>query len=254
MKDTKTSEHLNLSLLPQHVAIIMDGNRRWAKSKGLPVVAGHKEGLTAAKAIVKEASILGIKYITLYTFSKENWKRTEEEVGYLMGLIKQHLKAEFTFYKENKIKVCHIGDLSTLPPAIQKEIIEVKKETSTFEGTQVVLAINYSGRDEIVRAVRKYLSSSPPPSPSSPTPSSSLSSLTDNFSEETLDSFMDYPALPPVDLLIRTGGEERISNFLLWQASYAELIFTKTLWPAYTKEEFIANLQEYEKRQRRFGK
>ena len=142
------------SRLPKHVALIMDGNGRWAQQRGLARTAGHKEGLEAAKRIARAAADLGIKYITLYTFSTENWKRTQEEVGYLMGLIKAHLRAEFEFYKENQIRVQHIGDLAGLPKDVQEEIINAKKDTENFTGTTCVLAINYGSRDEITRAAK----------------------------------------------------------------------------------------------------
>ena len=143
------------SSLPKHVALIMDGNGRWAKARGKPRTAGHKEGLEAAKRIVRAAADLGIKYVTLYTFSTENWKRTQDAVGYLMGLIKSHLRAEFEFYKENQIRVEHIGDLQGLPKDVQEEILNAKADTKDFSGTTCVLAINYGGRDEIRRAANK---------------------------------------------------------------------------------------------------
>ena len=138
-----------------HVGIIMDGNGRWAKKRGLPRTAGHKEGLEVAKKIVKACAELNIKYVTLYTFSTENWKRAQEEVGYLMGLIRGHLRAEFEFYKANGIRIEHIGDLAGLPPDVAEEILKAKKETENFTGLTVVLAINYGGRDELVRSVKK---------------------------------------------------------------------------------------------------
>lgn len=226
---------IDMERLPAHVAIIMDGNGRWAKQRKLPRTNGHKEGLTAAKNIIREASKLGIKYVTLYTFSTENWKRAEEEVGYLMGLIKMHLRAEFAFYKQNGIRIDHIGDLEGLPEDVQQEIIQAKEETRHFTGTTVVLAINYGGRNEIVRGVKKLVSTN------------------QEITEDAITSSFDIPDLPDVDLLIRTGGELRLSNFLLWHASYAELLFTQTLWPDYTPEEFRKDLETFQERTRRFG-
>ena len=225
----------NNERIPSHVAIILDGNGRWAKQRKLPRTNGHKEGLTAAKNIIREASKLGIKYVTLYTFSTENWKRAEEEVGYLMGLIKMHLRAEFAFYKQNGIRIDHIGDLEGLPEDVQQEIIQAKEETRHFTGTTVVLAINYGGRNEIVRGVKKLVSNN------------------QEITEDAITSSFDIPDLPDVDLLIRTGGELRLSNFLLWHASYAELLFTQTLWPDYTPEEFRKDLETFQERTRRFG-
>lgn len=223
---------------PLHVGIIMDGNGRWAQKKGLPRTAGHKEGLEVAKKIVKCCKELNIKYITLYTFSTENWKRAQEEVGYLMGLIKGHLRAEFEFYKQNKIKVEHIGDLNGLPQDVQQEIINVKKDTEIFSDLTVVLAINYGGKDEIIRGINKILKDS-----------NNINSI----DEKDLYKNFDIPDLPDVDFLIRTGGEKRLSNFLLWHSAYAELCFTNTLWPDYTEEEFKNNINEFYNRTRRFG-
>ena len=226
------------STLPVHIGIIMDGNGRWAKLRNLPRTKGHREGLNVAKQIVKAASDLGIKFVTLYTFSTENWKRTQEEVGYLMTLIKSHLRAEFNFYKENKIKIEHIGDITALPLDVQTEIENAKKDTKDFTGTTVLLAINYGGKDEIIRGIKKLAAQK-----------KDFSSIT----EQDLSLALDTKNIPDVDLLIRTGGELRLSNFLLWQAAYAELIFTDTLWPDYTKEEFIKNIQTFQHRTRRFG-
>ena len=224
------------SALPKHIALIMDGNGRWAKARGLPRTAGHKEGLEAAKRIVRAAADLGIKYITLYTFSTENWKRTQDEVGYLMGLIKAHLRAEFEFYKENQIRVEHIGDLAGLPKEVQEEILNAREDTKNFTGTTCVLAINYGGRDEIARAANKAFESGK-----------------QKIDEADFSKYMDLPELPDVDLLIRTGGEKRLSNFLLWHAAYAEFIFSDTLWPDYSVEEFKKDVLEFENRNRRFG-
>ena len=226
------------STLPVHIGIIMDGNGRWAKLRNLARTKGHREGLDVAKQIVKAASDLGIKFVTLYTFSTENWKRTQEEVGYLMTLIKKHLSSEFNFYKENKIRIEHIGDITALPMDVQTEIKNAKNDTKDFTGTTVLLAINYGGKDEIIRGIKKLAAQK-----------KDFSSIT----EQDLSLALDTKNIPDVDLLIRTGGELRLSNFLLWQAAYAELIFTDTLWPDYTKEEFIKNIQTFQHRTRRFG-
>lgn len=221
--------------IPAHIAIIMDGNGRWAKQRNLPRTSGHKEGLKVAKKIVKAAKEIGVKYITLYTFSTENWKRTQEEVGYLMGLIKNHLRAEFKFYKENDIKVKHIGNLEGLPKDIQEEINSTVEECKDFNSLTVVLAINYGGKDEIIRAANKAIKEN--------------RLLTENNFTE----FYDIPELPEVDLIIRTGGEKRLSNFLLWHGAYAELDFVDTLWPDYDEECFYSSIKEFQKRNRRFG-
>ena len=228
----------NNSAVPVHVGIIMDGNGRWAKQRNLPRTSGHKEGLDVAKAIVKAAAEIGIKYVTLYTFSTENWKRAQEEVGFLMNLIRGHLRAEFQFYKQNGIRIKHLGDLSGLPEDVQTEIKKAMEETASFTGLTVVLAINYGGRDEIVRGVKKLLSEG-----------KNISDIT----ESDISNSFDIPELPDVDLLIRTGGEIRLSNFLLWHAAYAEFLFTNTLWPDYNKEEFLKDIESFKNRTRRFG-
>lgn len=228
----------NNSAVPVHVGIIMDGNGRWAKQRNLPRTSGHKEGLDVAKAIIKAAAEIGIKYVTLYTFSTENWKRAQEEVGFLMNLIRRHLRAEFQFYKQNGIRIKHLGDLSGLPEDVQTEIKKAMEETADFTGLTVVLAINYGGRDEIVRGVKKLLSEG-----------KSISDIT----ESDISNSFDIPELPDVDLLIRTGGELRLSNFLLWHAAYAEFLFTNTLWPDYNKEEFLKDIESFKNRTRRFG-
>jgi len=236
--EQNSNTELDSSLLPKHVAIIMDGNGRWAQAKGLPRTSGHKEGLETAKRIVKVAAEIGIKYVTLYTFSTENWKRAQDEVGYLMNLIRSHLRAEFEFYKSNGIRIEHIGDLKGLPKDVQEEIIKAKEDTKLFSGLTVVLAINYGGKDEIIRATKKMLSTAP---------------SEEQITEAAFYNQLDIPNLPDVDLMIRTGGEKRISNFLLWHAAYAELIFSNTLWPDYGNDEFLENIREFEKRNRRFG-
>ncbi|MCR5289207.1 MAG: di-trans,poly-cis-decaprenylcistransferase [Treponema sp.] len=228
----------NLTTLPVHVGIIMDGNGRWAKQRGLPRTMGHKEGLTAAKRIVAAAAKIGIKYVTLYTFSTENWKRAQEEVGYLMNLIRGHLRAEFEFYKENQIKVRWLGDPVGLPDDVLKEIRQAEADTAHFDGLTVVLAINYGGRNEIVRGVKKLIDQG---------------KTADEITEEQISRSFDIAELPDVDLLIRTGGELRLSNFLLWHAAYAEFLFTDTLWPDYNETEFMKDLEVFQNRNRRFG-
>jgi len=227
--------------LPDHVAIIMDGNGRWATKRGLPRTEGHRQGLTAAKKIVAAASRLGIRYLSLYTFSTENWKRTREEVGFLMTLVRNHLSAELDFYRTNRIKVVHSGSRDGLSAEILAELDSVQKDTSSLPGMVVNLAINYGGRDEIVRAVRRL--ARPDQSPASP-------ALPD---EEAIRLGLDHPEIPDPDLIIRTGGEMRLSNFLLWQSAYSELYFTDSLWPDFSEVELEAALSDYASRDRRFG-
>lgn len=224
--------------LPLHVAITMDGNGRWAQQRKLPRTAGHDQGLHTGKRIVKLASDLGIKYLTLYVFSTENWKRTEKEVGFLMNLIHIHLCGELDFYKQNGIKINHIGDIESLPDSIKKDITEAIEDTKDFTGMTLNLAINYGGRDELLRGIKKIINNK----------------IDENeITEQLISSFLDMPQSPDVDLLIRTGGEKRLSNFLLWHIPYAEQIYTDTLWPDYTDEEFLKNIEDFSHRNRRFG-
>ncbi len=224
--------------LPLHVAITMDGNGRWAQQRKLPRTSGHDEGLRTAKRIVKAASDLGIKYLTLYVFSTENWKRAEQEVGFLMNLIHTHLCGELAFYKENGIRVRHIGNFEALPAGIQKDIKQAMDDTADFKGMTVNLAINYGGRDEIIRGIKKIIENKVSP---------------DKLDEKLFSSYLDMPECPDVDLLIRTGGEQRLSNYLLWHVAYAEQIYTNTLWPDYSNEEFYSHIEAFQHRNRRFG-
>ncbi|MDR1970771.1 MAG: di-trans,poly-cis-decaprenylcistransferase [Treponema sp.] len=218
---------------PDHLGIIMDGNGRWAKSRGLARTQGHLEGLKAAKRIVKAASDRGIAYLTLYTFSTENWKRAAEEVGFIMGLVRQYLRGEFDFYRENAIRIRHAGDREGLPADIRAELEKALEDTRDFTGMQVILALNYGGRDEIVRAVNR----------AGPGP----------FTEALLRSHLDNPDLPDPDLIIRTAGEFRTSNFLLWEGAYAEYYISEKFWPDFNGEDLDAALGAYGGRDRRYG-
>jgi len=229
---------IDLNNLPLHVAFILDGNGRWAEKRKLSRSAGHDEGLRTIKKIVKDACDLGIKYLTLYVFSTENWKRTQDEVGFLMNLIHIHLRNELAFYKENEIKLNHLGDISALPKNIQKDIIDAMDDTKAFNKMTVNLAINYGGRDEILRGIKKLFKEK---------------NNLDDFSEKDFSEYLDMKESPDVDLVIRTGGEQRLSNFLLWHVPYAEFIYSDTLWPDYTKEEFYKHIEEFQHRNRRFG-
>ncbi|MCR4734635.1 MAG: di-trans,poly-cis-decaprenylcistransferase [Treponema sp.] len=224
--------------LPLHVAITMDGNGRWAQNRKLPRTAGHDQGLHTVKRIVKTASDLGIKHLTLYIFSTENWKRAEKEVGFLMNLIHTHLCDEFKFYKDNKIKLNYIGNFDGLPPLIQKDIKNAVEDTKDFTGMTLNLSINYGGRDEIIRGIKKYIASG---------------KTAEELNEADFSKYLDMPESPDVDLLIRTGGEKRLSNFLLWHIPYAEQIYTDTLWPDYSDDEFLSNIESFQHRNRRFG-
>jgi undecaprenyl diphosphate synthase len=231
---------MNDPAIPFHVAVIMDGNGRWATARGLPRTEGHRQGLTAAKRVVAAASRAGIGYLSLYTFSTENWKRTREEVSFLMGLIRSHLSAELDFYRTNKIKVVHSGCREGLERGILAELDNVTADTAHFTGMVVNLAINYGGRDEILRAVERLgsvkIGQAPVP-----------------LTEEALHDALDHPEIPDPDLIIRTGGECRLSNFLLWQSAYSELFFTDTLWPDFGEADLKAAIDDYARRDRRFG-
>ena len=224
--------------IPRHVGIIMDGNGRWAESRGLKRSKGHREGVTSAKAIVKKAADLGLSYLSLYVFSTENWKRTQDEVSFLMILIKQYLKQEYQFYIDNRIRVIHSGRRKDLPADVLKDIDMVVEQTKDFTGLTVNLLINYGGRDEIVRSVKKLLDEGVNPS---------------DLTEEMLDRRMDNGPLPPVDLIIRTGGDQRSSNFLLWSGAYSEYCFTEKLWPDFTPDDLQEAVEDFEKRNRRWG-
>ena len=219
-----------------HIGIIMDGNGRWAKERGKPRTFGHSEGVRTAKRIAKAASDMGVKFLSLYTFSTENWKRSETEVKFLMQLLKKHLREQFSFYRENNIRVVHSGSLDRLPEIVQKEIVDVEALTKDFTGMTANLVINYGGRDEIVRAVKKLRDQGE-----------------GEITEEKLSSAMDHPEIPDPDLIIRTGGELRISNFLLWESAYSELYFSKKYWPDWQEEDLKEAIEAFASRNRRYG-
>jgi undecaprenyl diphosphate synthase len=243
--------HENLVLdperIPRHVAIIMDGNGRWAKQRNLPRIMGHKSGSESVKNIVKAARELNLEVLTLYAFSTENWKRPSIEVQGLMTLLKTYLKSELKNMLDNNISLRCIGELEKLPPDVQKILTEVIQETARKAedkpGLILNLALSYGSRSEIVRAARimaeKCVSGQFDP---------------EDFSENLFASHLYTAGLPEPDLLIRTGGESRLSNFLLWQLSYAELYITETMWPDFNAERFFEILKDFQSRERRFGK
>jgi len=224
--------------IPRHVGIIMDGNGRWANQRGMIRTQGHLEGLKTAKRIVKAASDMGIQYLTLYAFSTENWKRTADEVGFIMGLIKQYLRSEIAFSRENRIRIRHTGDAAGLPADIAKELADAALDTESFDGMQVILAINYGGRDEIVRALRRLVAKG-----------KDMAAVT----EQDIAVCLDNPDVPDPDLIIRSAGEYRTSNFLLWEGAYAELYVSEKLWPDWTEGDLAQAVDEYRNRDRRFG-
>jgi undecaprenyl diphosphate synthase len=220
------------------VAIIMDGNGRWARERGLPRYLGHKAGAESTREVIKTSQQLGIKYLTLYTFSIENWRRPKQEVDFLMTLLRKLIRDEVDSLYKNNVKLDFIGKIDLFPESLFYELKRAKEKTAKCTGLNVILALSYGGRAEILDAVKRIVTEGVNP---------------DNITEELFKKYTYMPDIPEPDLLIRTGGEVRISNFLLWHIAYTELYFTPTLWPDFRKEEYIKILQEYSKRERRFG-
>ncbi len=229
--------------IPKHIAVIMDGNGRWAAERGLPRVKGHHEGVNSVREIVETAAELGVEYLTLYTFSTENWNRSDQEVSALMHLLIRTLKKELQTFMKNGIRLRAIGELDRLPEAAQKELNDAIHKSRNNDRMTLVLALSYSGRREIVSAVRKIAGSV-----------SNGDLEPGEISSELLESVLDTADMPDPDLLIRTGGELRVSNYLLWQIAYTELYFTDTFWPSFRRDELIAAIEDYQNRERRFGR
>ena len=225
--------------IPRHVGIIMDGNGRWAELRGLPRIEGHRRGAERSKEIIDVARELGVKCLTLYAFSTENWQRPQAEVTTLMKILELFLKNEFALLIRKNIVFRAIGEVWRLPENIQALIRRIEEESSGNTGMHLVAALSYSGRSEIIRAVKKIMSSQTDP---------------EGLTESYFSSQLDTAGLPQPDLVIRTSGERRLSNFLLWQSAYSELYFTDTLWPDFDKEEFMLAVQDFQSRDRRFGK
>tara|TARA_B100000925_G_scaffold283541_1_gene257548 strand:- start:395 stop:1102 length:708 start_codon:yes stop_codon:yes gene_type:complete len=230
-------------MIPKHTAIIMDGNGRWAEQKGMPRIFGHQNGVTAVRKIVEASSRFNIKYLTLFTFSVENWDRPTSEVDTLMGLLVQTLKDEFEDMFKNNIKLNAIGDLDSLPNEVREELYSIIESTKGNTGMTLTLALSYGGKQEIFKAVKEI----------SEKVKNDIICL-DNFDDSVINDHLYTSDLPDVDLLIRTSGEKRISNFLLWQIAYAELYFTDVFWPDFTEEDLEKAIVEYQNRERRFGK
>jgi len=228
--------------LPNHVAVIMDGNGRWAEKRSLDRGEGHRRGAENVRKIVRASREIGIPYLTLFAFSSENWSRPRPEVDALMILLKNYLETEFQEMMDNQIRLLAIGDLLRLPKEIQAVIQEITKKTASGKGMTLTLALSYGGRDDILQAVRRIMSHGQ---------DGNLKS--EEITEELFSKYLWTHSLPDPDLLIRTSGEMRISNFFLWQLAYAEVYFTPTLWPDFTPEELIQALLSYQNRERRFG-
>jgi undecaprenyl diphosphate synthase len=230
----------NLPALPQHIAIIMDGNGRWAQKRHMPRTVGHAKGAAGVKALVEHCAKLGIKCLTLFAFSTENWKRPEEEVSTLMGLFVQYLEKEMGALAAAGVRLKVIGDVAGFAPELQTRIHTAEKATQHNQAITLAVAANYGGQWDVVQAVKNWQVANP---------EAKASELT----QEQLAQHLSTSGMPDVDLLIRTGGERRISNFLLWQVAYAELYFTEALWPEFDEVQLTQALRWYEARERRFG-
>jgi len=233
---------VDFSRLPKHVAVIMDGNGRWARNKGLPRVAGHRAGAKTVREVVEASRELGIRYLTLYTFSNENWKRPQEEVQALMNLLRKYMREELEELLHYDIGINVMGRIDMLPPKLQGEIRDTIEKTAHCEKMTLILALSYSGRMEIVDAVRKIASRC-----------QAGELQPSDIDEQLLSQHLYLPDCPEPDLLIRTSGESRLSNFMLWQLSYSEIYFTPVLWPDFSKEDFCRAIIDYQNRDRRFG-
>ena len=241
-KEASLLAAIDAERLPHHIAVIMDGNGRWAKLRGKPRIFGHRAGADSVKAIVDTCARLEIKAVTLYAFSTENWKRPAAEVSGLMQMLKRFLRSELKTAHKNNIRFRAIGDLTALPPDIQKEIADAMKLTAANSGMNLVVALNYGGRAEILRACKLAANSL-----------LADGRKIDDLTEANIEQNLYTHGLPEVDLLIRTSGEMRISNFLLWQLAYSEIYVTPTLFPDFRRPEIFEAILEYQKRERRFG-
>lgn len=232
---------LDLRRLPRHVAVIMDGNGRWAQQRHLPRVAGHRSGTKSARVTIETCARLKIEALTLYAFSVENWRRPKTEIDFLMQLLREYLRKEMPLLQKNKIRMRFLGRIAELPQGVQHDVREAMEQTAENDGMVLCVALNYGGRAEIVDAVNAIVAERNGHSDGSA------------ISEETLARHMYTQGLPDPDLLIRTSGELRVSNFLLWQIAYAEIFVTDTLWPDFSRARLLEALVEYQKRERRYG-
>lgn len=235
-------QEFNPANVPAHVAIIMDGNGRWANARGLPRTMGHRKGVEAVRGAVKTAAELGIRYLTLFAFSSENWNRPENEVSDLMGLLKAFIRRDLADLHRENVRIRVIGDRSNLSGDILPLLIEAEETTIANRGITVIIAFNYGARDELARAMR-HLAEHVAAGRLRP----------DEITPERISATIDTAGVPDPDLIIRTSGEERLSNFLLWQGAYSELLFIPELWPDFTRETFLAAIEQYACRERRFG-
>ncbi len=230
-------EHIQESEnLPRHIAVIMDGNGRWAKKRGLPRTAGHSAGADSFRRAARYCQKLGIEYLTVYAFSTENWKRPADEVAGIMALLEKYLRQALRDLEKERVRICIFGDLSPFAPELQTLCRECMERSAVYTGAQVNICLNYGGRDEIIRAAKRWAADGCP-----------------EIDEAGFSGYMWGGAIPDPDLLIRPGGEKRISNFLLWEIAYAELYFSDVLWPDFDEKEFDKAIAAYQHRERRFG-
>lgn len=242
MKDVLRDKVSANGNLPKHIAIIMDGNGRWARLKNLPRAAGHKEGINSVREIVRVCGEIGVSHLTLYTFSSENWSRPKTEVSAIMKLLLSTIKKEIRNLDDNNVKLSTIGNLKELPSETQKNILDGVKKTKSNTGLNLILALSYGSRQELIRAIKRIL-----------TRVKESNLVIDNIDETLLNAELYTADIPDPDLIIRTGGEYRLSNFLLWQSAYSELLISETFWPDFRESDLLNSIADYQNRQRRFG-
>lgn len=235
-------EQIQKENIPQHIAMVMDGNGRWAKLQGFDRLFGHNNGIGTVRQITEAAVEIGLKYLTLYTFSTENWNRPEREIAGIMKLLVENIEKETPTFIKNNVRLQVIGDIERMPKDVAEKLKNCIANTSAHTGLTLILALSYSSKWEIVKAVKNIFNDV------------KSGKISEEITEQTISDYLETKDFPNPDMLIRTGGEVRISNFLLWQAAYSELFFTDVLWPDFTKEHFFEMIVDYQKRERRFGK
>jgi len=239
-KTARKAEEVDFQNLPRHIAIILDGNGRWAQSRGLPRTAGHAAGAETFRRVATYCKDIGLEYLTVYAFSTENWKRPKAEVDTIMSLLEKYLYEAIERMERDRVKMCFFGDTTALSPKLQELIQRTREISQHYDGCQVNICINYGGRDEILRGIRKYVEEY-------------QNGTAPVLTEETFNQYLYSAGIPDPDLIIRPSGELRLSNFLMWQSAYSELYFTDTLWPDFNEEEMNRAIAAYQHRDRRFG-
>lgn len=237
------NREINIKEVPKHIAIVMDGNGRWAKRQGFDRIFGHTNGINTVRQITEASVEIGLKYLTLYTFSTENWNRPQEEIHGIMNLLVENIEKETDSFRKNNVRLLAIGDLWRLPDVVRIKLQRCIADTSKNTGLSLVLALSYSSRWEITNAVKDIVESI-----------NKGTLRQEDITEKTISEYLTTQNMPDPDIVIRTGGDIRISNFLLWQSAYSEFFFTKTYWPEFTKDEFFEIIYEFQNRERRFGK